>query len=220
MSPRRPLRNTVCGNVLICGALAPSANLPCQENTNLSPGNYGSFFLFPSLQAERVLPDSGVEKTASVTHQLQLPFLCDKAHTGPRGSNTAVSAAAGTQRCFLGKKNPIHFTKEAKGTYKGFGEAHSSNYRTWNASYHLNSKYMIKQLIINIIKHLELPPKKRRKKKSWLTFWWNKKCTSFLDQISKQTSQTVRAGRCWRGQRQTLGQANESRRGRGKLAQV
>lgn len=39
-----PLRNRICGNVLICGALVQSCQSAMSRNTNLTPGNYGPFF--------------------------------------------------------------------------------------------------------------------------------------------------------------------------------
>lgn len=51
-------------------------------------------------------PHSGVEKTASVAHPLQLPFLCDKAHTG-------LVVATGQFKP-VRKLSPVKFTRKTK----------------------------------------------------------------------------------------------------------
>lgn len=72
------------------------------------------WFVFPVMATERVPPppppptNSGVEKTASVAHPLQLAFLCDKAHMG--------RVVATGQFKPVRKLSPVEFTRKTKRT--------------------------------------------------------------------------------------------------------
>lgn len=87
------------------------------RNTNLTPGNYGSFFSLSTLRCKGAcFPASVVVKSASVTHQLQLPLLCNTTvmallvHTSVclgrarHGRGKLVCA----QKCWFGHKESKH----------------------------------------------------------------------------------------------------------------
>lgn len=113
--PHRPLRSRVCGNVLICGALAQSCQSAVSRKTQISLQAITAlfFFPFPIIATESVPPNSGVEETVSVTYQLQLPFLCDKAHMG--------RLVATGQLQLVQKLSPVTFTKKEI-MHKRFGQ--------------------------------------------------------------------------------------------------
>lgn len=113
-SPDFPLRSGICGNVLICGAFG--AVLPiCRVKTHKSHSRQlGTPFVISHCSKWLCFPHSGALKTASVTHQGQLPLPWNKTPMGPL-VHTSVQAE-GVGYCSLGNVclRPIALFTEKK----------------------------------------------------------------------------------------------------------
>lgn len=92
----------ICGNVLICRALAPSCQSVLSRKHKSLSRQLRIFLSFPVFV-------SGVCSSwlwcgeNCLCHRGSV--LCDKVHMGPCGSYTVVRAGEGAQRCFMAQKN-------------------------------------------------------------------------------------------------------------------
>lgn len=154
MSPRRPLRNTVCGNVLICRSFSAIPPICHVKKTQISLQAVTALSFFSRhCKRSMFLPALVWRKLPLWPISYNYLFFVTKYTWAPVVAKRQLEPVQ-ELRDVLWKINLVHFTTEPKVTYKEFGEAYFSNQTAHYQHYQTSGVTQ------------------NKKKKTWLTFSW------------------------------------------------